>query len=92
MLPFDGARSNTARAASADLQAPLSGVIYLAPAPGKPPFVSQGQTVKAGTTVCVIEAMKVFNEVRAARDGRIETIHVASGAEVDAGQPLMSIA
>ena len=84
--------SSAVVADAADVQAPLSGVIHLAPGPGKPPFVMQGQTVKAGTTVCVIEAMKVLNEVRAARDGKVETIHVESGAEVDAGQPLMRIA
>jgi acetyl-CoA carboxylase biotin carboxyl carrier protein len=75
--------------ATPDLKAPLSGVVYLAPAPDKPPFVTAGQAIKAGTPICVIEAMKVFNEVRAEADGTIESILVTSGHEVEAGQPLL---
>jgi acetyl-CoA carboxylase biotin carboxyl carrier protein len=92
LMPLETTPPRRPAAVSAELQAPLSGVIYLSPAPGKPPFVSEGQTVKAGTIVCVIEAMKVLNEVRAAHDGRIEAIHIVSGAEVNAGQTLMRIA
>jgi acetyl-CoA carboxylase biotin carboxyl carrier protein len=77
--------------ASPDLCAPLSGVVYLSPAPNQPPFVAVGQSVTAGTAVCVIEAMKTFNEIRAERDGIIEAILVASDSLVDAGQPLMRI-
>ena len=77
--------------ASADLCAPLSGVVYLSPAPNQPPFVVVGQSVTAGTAVCVIEAMKTFNEIRAERDGIIEAILVASDSLVDAGQPLIRI-
>ncbi len=77
--------------ATVDLPAPLSGVVYLQPAPGKPPFVTVGQTIKAGTPVCVIEAMKVFNEVRAEADGVVEAIMVTSGHEIDAGQPLLRL-
>ncbi len=75
--------------ATSDLKAPLSGVVYLAPAPDKPPFVIVGQSIKAGTAFCVIEAMKVFNEVRAEADGTIESILVTSGHEVEAGQSLV---
>jgi acetyl-CoA carboxylase biotin carboxyl carrier protein len=78
-------------AAASDLCAPLSGIIYFRPAPNQPPFVVLGQTVAAGTTVCVIEAMKSFNEIRAERDGIVEAILVASETLVDAGQPLMRI-
>jgi acetyl-CoA carboxylase biotin carboxyl carrier protein len=77
--------------AAPDLCAPLSGIIYLRPSPNQPPFVVIGQAVTAGTTVCVIEAMKTFNEIRAERDGVIETILVASDTLVDAGQPLIRI-
>lgn len=71
--------------------AALSGVVFLHPAPGAPPFVLPGQTVKAGQTLCVIEAMKIFNEVQAERDGIVERFLVASGQEVDAGQPLLRL-
>ena len=77
--------------AAPDLCAPLSGVVYLSPAPNQPPFVVVGQAVAAGTAVCVIEAMKTFNEIRAERDGIVEAILVASETLVDAGQPLIRI-
>lgn len=74
-----------------EICAPLSGVVYLAPSPSQPPFVVVGQAVTAGTAVCVIEAMKTFNQVRAERDGIVEAILVASETLVDAGQPLILI-
>ena len=74
-----------------DQCADLSGVVHLQPAPGSAPFVQPGQAVKAGQTLCVIEAMKVFNEVHASRDGIVEAIHVASGQDVDAGQVLLRL-
>ena len=58
-------------AASKEVAAPLYGVVHLQQAPGEPPFVAAGQAVKAGQTLCVIEAMKVFNEVRAEFDGTV---------------------
>jgi acetyl-CoA carboxylase biotin carboxyl carrier protein len=72
--------------------APMSGVVYLQPSPGAPMFAPLGQAVRAGQTVCVIEAMKIFNEVHAPRDGRLEAFLAASGDEVDAGQPLVRYA
>jgi acetyl-CoA carboxylase biotin carboxyl carrier protein len=77
--------------AAPEICAPLSGIVYLSPSPGQPPFVVVGQAVTAGATLCVIEAMKTFNEIRAERDGIIEAILVASESLVDAGQPLIRI-
>jgi acetyl-CoA carboxylase biotin carboxyl carrier protein len=77
--------------AEADLRSPLPGLVHLRPSPDAPPFVLAGQTVKAGDTVCLIEAMKVFNSVRAERDGTVEAVLVTSGSEVEAGQTLMRI-
>lgn len=74
------------------LRAPLFGVVHLAPAPGEPAFVSIGQTISAGQVLCVIEAMKVFNQVQAEHDATVAEILVASGQEVDAGQPLLRFA
>jgi acetyl-CoA carboxylase biotin carboxyl carrier protein len=79
------------RSSTVDVHAPLSGVVYLQPAPDKPPFVSIGQAITAGTPICVIEAMKVFNEVRAEADGVVEAIMVTSGGEIDAGQPVLRL-
>lgn len=75
--------------AARELQAPLFGVVHLQAGPGEPPFVVAGQAVKAGQTLCVIEAMKVFNEVRAEHDAIVDAVLVASGQEVEAGQALL---
>ena len=74
---------------SSDLVAPLFGTVYLRPDPGSPDFVTPGASVTAGTTVCVIEAMKVFHAVRADRDGTIAAVLVTSGQDVEAGQPVV---
>lgn len=75
--------------AARELQAPLYGVVHLQTAPGEPPLVAAGQAVRTGQTLCVIEAMKVFNEVRAEHDGVVDAVLVRSGQEVEAGQPLL---
>ncbi len=79
-------------APSPDVHAPLAGVVHLQSEPGMPPFVSPGATVAAGDTLCLIEAMKVFNTVRAERAGTIGAVLVENGGDVDAGQLLMRIA
>jgi acetyl-CoA carboxylase biotin carboxyl carrier protein len=71
--------------------APLSGLVFLQPAPDQPPFVVPGQGVKAGQTLCLIEAMKVFNEVQADQDGTVDAILVSSGQDVDVGQGLVRL-
>jgi acetyl-CoA carboxylase biotin carboxyl carrier protein len=83
------APASTPTARPRELLAPLFGVLHLQPSPGAVPFVGEGQAVHAGQTLCVIEAMKVFNEVQAERDGVVDVVLVTSGVEVDAGQPLM---
>jgi len=74
------------------LVAPLFGIVHLRPAPDAPEFVSPGQAVAAGTPLCIIEAMKMFHEVRAERDAIISAVLVSSGQEVQAGQELMRFA
>jgi acetyl-CoA carboxylase biotin carboxyl carrier protein len=80
---------DAAPTAAGELRAPLYGVVHLQAAPGEPPFVAAGLAVKAGQTLCVIEAMKVFNEVRAEHDATVDAVLVTSGQEVEAGQPLL---
>lgn len=75
-------------AAAAECLAPLYGVVHLQPAPGEPPFVQPGQAVEAGQILCVIEAMKMFNEVRADAAATVQAVLVRSGQEVEAGEPL----
>jgi len=78
-------------APTADVTAPLYGVVHLRPAPGEPDFVQAGEAVEAGRTLCVVEAMKVFNEVHAPRGATIASVLVESGQEVDAGQVLFRL-
>ena len=74
------------------MAAPLYGVVHLSPSPSEPAFVRVGEMVQAGQPLCVIEAMKIFNEVRAEHDAVLQEICVASGQEVVAGQPLFRFA
>ena len=69
--------------------APVFGVVHLCRSPGAPPFVTGGQAVAAGQVLCLIEAMKVFTELRAERAGTIAAILVDSGQDVEAGQELI---
>lgn len=74
-----------------EVTAPMVGVFYAAPAPGDEPFVRMGSKVKAGETLCIIEAMKVLNEVTAEADGEVLEICVADGDLVEFGSCLMRI-
>lgn len=74
-----------------EVTAPMMGVFYAAPAPGDEPFVRVGSKVKAGETLCIIEAMKVLNEVTAEADGEVLEICVADGDLVEFGSCLMRI-
>ena len=74
-----------------EVTAPMVGVFYAAPAPGDEPFVHVGSKVKAGETLCIIEAMKVLNEVTAEADGEVLEICVVDGDLVEFGSCLMRI-
>ncbi len=73
---------------SGEFQAPMYGIVHLQPSPGAPSFVRIGDTVRTGQTLCLMEAMKVFSELRAERDGTVRAVLVEAGQEVDAGQAL----
>jgi acetyl-CoA carboxylase biotin carboxyl carrier protein len=73
------------------LKSPMVGTFYRAPTPGAKAFVEVGQTVNEGDTVCIIEAMKLLNEIEADRSGVIKAILVESGQPVEYGHPLMVI-
>jgi acetyl-CoA carboxylase biotin carboxyl carrier protein len=70
---------------------PMVGVIYLSPEPGLPPFVTPGQTVVAGQTLLLIEAMKTFNMIKAPQSGTVARILVSSGVPVEFGEVLLVI-
>lgn len=73
------------------IASPMVGTFYAAPGPDKPVFVSVGSKVGPDTTVCLIEAMKIFNEIKAETSGTIEEVLVKSGQPVEFGQPLYRI-
>ena len=71
--------------------APMVGTVYTSPSPESPTFVAMGKAVKTGDTLCIIEAMKMFNEVEADRTGIITGILITNGEPVEFGQPLFTI-
>lgn len=73
------------------VKSPIVGVVYLSPDPTKPDYVNVGDTVKEGDIVCLIEAMKTFNPVKAHRSGTVSKILVESGDPVEYGESLMVI-
>ena len=73
------------------VRAPMVGTYYASPAPDKPPFVTVGQTVKAGDTLGIIEAMKMFNPIEAEVSGTVMKILAESGQPVEFDQPLFVI-
>ncbi len=74
------------------INSPMVGTFYRAPSPGAKPFADVGQKVKAGDTVCIIEAMKLLNEIETEYDGVIKEILVENGQPAEFGQPLFVIA
>ncbi len=68
---------------------PMVGVAYLSPEPGAPPFVAVGQSVTAGQTLLLIEAMKTFNQIRAPKDGTVARILVDNSTPVEYGEVLL---
>ncbi len=91
------ASDNTAAEQSADasnihtIESPMVGVFYAAPAPDQNPYVSIGDSVKAGDTLCIIEAMKMMNEITADVSGVIVEVCVGDKQVVDYGHPLFRI-
>ena len=73
------------------VESPMVGVFYRASNPGAPPFVEVGDTVAPGQTLCVLEAMKLFNELKAEVDGTVRAVHVDNGSAVEYGQLLFEI-
>ena len=73
------------------IKSPMVGTVYLSPDPESPPYVNVGREVDPSTPVCVIEAMKVFNEIRSEIAGTVERILVLNEQAVEFGQPLMMV-
>ena len=73
------------------IEAPMVGTFYRASQPGAPPFVEEGDAVAPGQTLCILEAMKLMNEVKAEIEGIVRTIHVQNGQAVEYGQALFDL-
>jgi len=73
------------------ITSPMVGTFYRAPSPEAPPFIEKGQNVKKGDIVCIIEAMKVMNEIESEFSGKISEIFIENGEPVEFGQPIFRI-
>ena len=74
-----------------EVLSPMPGTFYRAPSPDDPPFVKEGDSVKKGDPLCIIEAMKIMNEIEAEDNGVIQKIFIESGQAVEFNQPLFII-
>ena len=89
--PAAPAPAPAARDLSNAQKSPMVGTFYRAASPSTPAFVEVGQTVKAGDTLCIIEAMKLMNEIEAEKSGVVKAILVENGTPVEYGEPLFVI-
>lgn len=90
--PVTAAVPVAAQPAGHTLNAPMVGTFYRAPSPDSAPFIEVGKTVSAGDVVCIIEAMKLMNQIEADKSGVVTAILVEDGQPVEFGQPLVMIA
>lgn len=82
---------NKDKTSSHIITSPMVGTFYRSPSPGSPVFVEVGKRVKAGDVICIVEAMKMMNQIEADKTGIIETIFVEDGEPVEFDQPLVAI-
>jgi acetyl-CoA carboxylase biotin carboxyl carrier protein len=73
------------------VESPMVGTFYRSPAPGSAPFVEEGDAVAPGQTLCILEAMKLMNEVKAEAEAIVRKVHVESGMPVEYGQLLFEL-
>lgn len=93
-VPHPGAQAETAASEDSDLHiisSPIVGTFYRSPSPTADPFVKIGSSVESETVVCIIEAMKLMNEIQAEAVGEVVKIYVENGQPVEYGQPLFGI-
>jgi acetyl-CoA carboxylase biotin carboxyl carrier protein len=89
--PATAAEAVDADAGLHKINSPIVGTFYRTPGPDKDPYVSEGSSVSPETTVCIVEAMKLMNEIQAEVSGTIEKIYVENGQPVEYGQPLFGV-
>jgi acetyl-CoA carboxylase biotin carboxyl carrier protein len=91
LTPAPAPAAAPAEAAGTFISSPFVGTFYRAPSPEAPSFVDVGQAVRKGQVVCIVEAMKLMNEIEAESEGKIEEILVENGAHVEYGQHLFRL-
>ncbi len=90
--PETETKNNAARSVNGHvIKSPMVGTFYRAPSPGSPHFVEIGQHVKPGDVICIVEAMKMMNQIEADKAGTVEAILVEDGEPVEFDQPLITI-
>ena len=82
---------NAAAVARSTIKSPMVGTFYSSPAPDAPPFLQPGSQVEIGQVICIIEAMKLMNEIKAEVKGRVAEVLVNNGDPVEFGQPLFRV-
>lgn len=87
----DATEASEDEVALVEIPSPMVGTFYAAPDPDSPPFVKPGQDVQAGMVVCILEAMKVFNEIKSEVAGTIERVLVKNAQPVEFAQPLFLV-
>ncbi len=90
-LPQSAPESVESTAHLLTVEAPMVGTFYRAPKPDAPPFVAEGDVVKEGQVICIVEAMKLMNEIESKVAGRIAKVVVENGQPVEFGQPLFLV-
>lgn len=90
-LPSAGPPSATVLSELVTVTSPTIGLVWRSPKPGAPPFVEVGDTVQAGSTVCIVEVMKLMTHVVAPVSGIVHSVHVSNGDAVEHGKPLIDI-
>jgi oxaloacetate decarboxylase alpha subunit len=90
-VPIAPSEAGQAQNGIVAVESPMIGVFYRAPEPGAPPFVEVGEPVAAGQTLCLLEAMKLFNELKADTPGVVRAVHVENGEPVEFGQLLFEL-
>jgi len=73
------------------IESPMVGTYYTSPSPGAPAFVKVGQTIKPGDTICIVEAMKILNQIESEVSGVVKELLVEDGQPVEFGEPLMIV-
>ncbi|MGE0096757.1 MAG: acetyl-CoA carboxylase biotin carboxyl carrier protein [Hydrogenophaga sp.] len=91
VTPAPAAAATPAAPAGHTVKSPMVGTFYRASSPGAKPFVEVGDSIKEGETICIVEAMKILNEIEADKSGTVTQILVENGQAVEYGQPLYVI-